>query len=730
MSIKAILAALGRLSLSIRIIAGLVLGIFVGLFFGEPAAVLQPIADIYIRLMQMTVLPYLVMSLIIGFGQLEASEAKRLAVRGGILLLLVWVLTLAVIVAMPAAFPVMESASFFSNALVEPKQPFSIADLYFTSNPFHSLSNAVIPAVVLFSSMIGIGLIGLDNRESVLGTLRVLNASIIRITRFIVSLTPVGVFAIGAVTAGTMTPETFVKLEVYFITFGAASLLLAFLVLPLLVTALTPFRYGEVIGIGREALLTAFVANNAFIVMPILVERTKVLLKQHGLLTQESDSAAEILVPIMFNFPNAGRLLTLLFIPFAAWLAGSSLSAADYSTLLAVGLPSYFAKAQVALPFLMDFFGLPHDLFQLYIPTTIISGKFDSMVTAMNLLVFALLGASAMGGFLVLQRRRLLAAAAVMVAATVVTVVAARLVLDTTIDTSYHKDEALRRMQAPRTMSSAIVHRDRSTVQQEDAAQGPPTLAQIRQRGTLRIGYDPANLPFSFFNLDGELVGFDVELAQNLAESFGVRAEFVPIEWPELPALLADGVIDVMPGTWYRPYWFPSLRLSAPYMTGTMALAVRDERRHEFANVEALRRSQGLKIGVPLDTSQVKYSMKRYFGDADVEFVTLEFWQPFFEGEHPELDAFLVPAEHGAAWTLIHPEYTVVVPQPNPVKIPSAFGLALDAAELTDAVNEWVVFASNADLIDRAYDYWVLGKGAEVKRPRWSIARDVLGWVE
>jgi ABC-type amino acid transport substrate-binding protein len=373
----------------------------------------------------------------------------------------------------------------------------------------------------------------------------------------------------------------------------------------------------------------------------------------------------------------------------------------------------------------MDFFGLPHDLFQLYIPTTIISGKFDSMVTAMNLLVFALLGAAAMGGFLVLQRRRLLAAAAITVVATAVSVIAARLILDATIDTTYHKHQALRSMHAPREISSAIVHRER-----DDTGGGPATLAQIQQRGTLRIGYDPANLPLSFFNLDDELVGFDVELAGNLAASFGVRAEFVPIEWRQLPELLADGTIDVMPGTWYRPFWFPSLRLSAPYMTATMGLAVRDERRHEFNSVEVLHRSQGLKIGVPLDISQVKYSMARYFGDAEVEFVTLEFWQPFFEGKHPELDAFLVPAEHGAAWTLLHPAYTMVVPQPNPVKVPSAFGLALDAGELTDAVNEWVVFASNEGMIDRAYDYWILGKGAETRRPRWSIVRDVLGWVD
>ncbi len=727
---KTILALLGRTSLSTRIIAGLALGIFTGLFFGEPAAVLQPVADIYIRLMQMTVLPYLVMSLIIGFGQLEADAAKRLAVRASLLLLIVWVLSLAVIAAMPIAFPAMQSASFFSNSLVEPRQPFSIADLYFTSNPFHSLSNAVIPAVVLFSSMIGIGLIGLDDRERVLGTLRVLNTSIIRITRFIISLTPVGVFAIGAVAAGTMTPETLVRLEVYFITFGAASLLLAFLVLPLLVTALTPFRYREVLAVGREALLTAFVTNNAFIVLPILVERTRVLLRRHRLLTAESESAAELLVPILFNFPNAGRLLTLLFIPFAAWLAGSTLSASDYSTLFAVGVPSYFAKAQVALPFLMDLFGLPHDLFQLYIPTTIISGKFDSMVTAMNLLAFALLGAGAMGGFLVVQRKRLLAAGAMMAAGTIITVIAVRLVLDATIDTTYHKDELLRQMHTPRDISTSVVHRDLASLRVEGASSGLPVLARIRERGSLRVGYDPVNLPFSFFNLEDQLVGFDIELAHSLAESLGVKAEFVPIEWPKLPGMLADGVIDVMPGTWYRPFWFPSLRLSAPYMTGTMGLGVRDERRHDFASVEALHRSHGLKIGVPLDISQVKYSMERYFGDADVEFVTLETWQPFFEGRHPELDAFLVPAENGSAWSLLHPEYTVVVPQPDPVKVPTAFGLALDADDLADAVNEWVVFATNEGMIQRAYDYWILGQGAGEKHPRWSIVRNVLGWVD
>lgn len=188
------------MSLSGRIVLGLVLGVLAGLFFGEPAAALQPIADVYIRLMQMTVLPYLVAALIVGFGQLDPLELRKLARRGGAMLLATWVLTFAVIALMPMTFPKMQSAAFFSSAIVEPSAEFFIADLYFSANPFSSLANSVVPAVVLFSSMMGLGLIGNPQGERVLGVLRVLSEAVVEITRFVVGLTPVGVFAIVAVT--------------------------------------------------------------------------------------------------------------------------------------------------------------------------------------------------------------------------------------------------------------------------------------------------------------------------------------------------------------------------------------------------------------------------------------------------------------------------------------------------------------------------------------------------
>ena len=44
-------------------------------------------------------------------------------------------------------------------------------------------------------------------------------------------------------------------------------------------------------------------------------------------------------------------------------------------------------------------------------------------------------------------------------------------------------------------------------------------------------------------------------------QALGVKAELVPVSWSELSTVVADGLIDVMPGVWYRPYWFAPLRL-------------------------------------------------------------------------------------------------------------------------------------------------------------------------
>ncbi|MEA2081086.1 MAG: cation:dicarboxylase symporter family transporter, partial [Pseudomonadota bacterium] len=106
-----------------RVILGLLLGIFTGLFFGESAGRLDIWGEAYIRLLQMTVIPYILVSLIGGLGRLDAGIARRIGLMGGALILLVWGIALASNLFLVQAYPDWTTASFFSTSLVESGKP-------------------------------------------------------------------------------------------------------------------------------------------------------------------------------------------------------------------------------------------------------------------------------------------------------------------------------------------------------------------------------------------------------------------------------------------------------------------------------------------------------------------------------------------------------------------------------------------------------------------------------
>ncbi|MDX2499234.1 MAG: cation:dicarboxylase symporter family transporter, partial [Deltaproteobacteria bacterium] len=153
-----------KLSLATKILIGLGLGVLAGLFFGELTSPLQIVSRAYLRLMQMTVIPYVAVALITGLGQLELSQAKKLAVRLGFLVLLFWAIAFVVIVLLPQTFPEWRVGSFFSTSLVEPKKTFKFIELYIPTNPFHALANGIVPGIVFFSVGIGVALIGIKKK--------------------------------------------------------------------------------------------------------------------------------------------------------------------------------------------------------------------------------------------------------------------------------------------------------------------------------------------------------------------------------------------------------------------------------------------------------------------------------------------------------------------------------------------------------------------------------------
>ena len=71
-------------------------------------------------------------------------------------------------------------------------------------------------------------------------------------------------------------------------------------------------------------------------------------------------------------------------------------------------------------------------------------------------------------------------------------------------------------------------------------------LEDIAARGTIRIGTTGDYIPMSYLNPDtGRYEGIDAELSQLIADSLGVRLEYVPTTWPTLAADTQAGNFDI-----------------------------------------------------------------------------------------------------------------------------------------------------------------------------------------
>jgi Na+/H+-dicarboxylate symporter len=711
---------------STRILIGLVAGIAVGLFVGEQIVAIKWAADGFVKLLQMTVLPYVTVSIASSLGRMNYASARALGLRGGAVLLLVWAIALALAFLIPLTFPPMESATFFSTTLVERRAPFNFIELYIPSNPFNSLANNVVPAVVLFSVLVGIALIHLERKQALLDVLQAAGDALAQATRFVTKLTPYGLFAIAAVAAGTLSVEQLGRLQVYLVSYVAMALLVSLWVLPGLVGALTGIPVRDLFASTRDALITAFVAGDLFIVLPQLIEASKALIARHVTQAREAADLPDTIVPASFNFPHTGKLLSISFVLFAGWFSDAAVRPADYPRLALMGPITFFGSLNVAVPFLLDLFRIPADTFQLFLASGVINSRFGTLVAAVHTLTIALLGTCAMSGALRWRHAAVLRYALVSLALTATVIGGTRVLFATVIAQTYTNDKIITGMRLLGKPVGAVVLRSRP-----DRPAEPPAAAQldaIRARGTLRVGYMADALPFSFFNDDGDLVGLDVELANALSSELGLRLEFVPVTRDDLEDTLARGECDlVMSGVAVTTERASRLLFSSAYLDETLAFVVPDEARDQFADWSTIRAKGPMALAAP-DVPYYVAKLRELVPQAQVRVFT-SIPALFAHGGQP-IDAILLPAERGSAWTLMYPKFTVVVPGPPFVKIPLAFPVARRDQALASFLNTWIELKRRDGTIDALYQHWVLGRDAARPTPRWSVVRNVLHWVD
>jgi len=712
-------------SLSSQILVGLISGLIVGLFFGAWVEPLGVLGDAFVLLLQMTVLPYLAVSLMVGLGALRPEGAARLAWRAGGALLILWSLAFATIFISSLAYPDWESASFFSSNLVASSSGFDFLSLFIPANPFSSLANTVVPAVVVFSGAVGVALIGQSEKAGLMAGLQTFKNALSSITTFVVRLAPIGIFGIAARAAATLSLDQARSLQVYMAAYVVCALLMAIWTLPALIACLTPYRWLDVMRAMRGALITAFATGSVFVVLSVLVERSKALMQDKSDDPERDEHFVDVVIPVAFTFPSVGKLLSINFILFAGWVSGYSLSYAQYPTLGIAGLASYFGATVSAIPFLLDLFQIPSDTFQMFlVADNVVGGRFGAMLAAMHLVAVALITTSAMSGALIWAPFQILRYILITAVLTVGLMLGVHFVFDAS-EHQYQGYEQLVSMKPRFEYPEADVFDSLpDAVEPEDLSQD--AVARILDRGVMRVGYSKGRLPWAFRNGEGELVGFDIEMARTLARELGVEVEFYRLSREEYAPALDAGRVDViMSGIPLTTSMLAKMSFSRPYVDETIAFIVKDHLRQEFGSRDAVTELQSPQIAVP-DLPYYVEKLKRYLPDAEI--TVLPDVRDFFRAEPGEFEALLYTAESGSAYSLVYPEFTVAVPRPDILKVPLAYAVRRGEEHMVEVLSAWIELKKRDGSIDTLFDHWVLGKAVHADTQRWSVWHDVLGF--
>jgi Na+/H+-dicarboxylate symporter/ABC-type amino acid transport substrate-binding protein len=709
----------------VQLIAAVGLGILLGLFFGESVAPLRVVGDGMIKLLQVTVLPYLLGSILAGLGRRTPTDAKRLALRGGVVLVAFWAMSLLLVAATSLAYPSRTNGDVFFSADTPATSSLDLVALYIPSNLFNSLANNVLPAVVLFGLLAGtaLGTIEASRKAALLEVLEAFNDAMTRVARFLIRITPIGVFAIAATTAGTIRSEQLVRMQLWFVVYIFSACIVSFWVLPGLVALVTPIPYRVLVSRLRNALLTAFAAGDLFIVLPIITEEGKQLLKEYGVNADEADASLGVVIPLLFNFPHTGKILSLGFLPFAAWFSGSTLSFGQWGKLASAGVLAMFGSLSGAIPFLLDMLRLPADLFALFSMSSVLNSRFGALVAAMHIAAVSLVIAVALTRGLRLHAKRLLAFAVVSVAIIALFVGGTRAVFAFVLPSTPAGIASLEGFHMRPPFTPGIL---------KGRAQSPPVrpiaghrLTHILERHVLRVGYIPDSIPYAFFNAGGELIGYDIELANVLARDLNASLEFVEVTREEMAEALASGACDIiMSGLTVSVNRAERMLVSRPYQQERLGFLVPDYDRSRFASLEAIQ-DQHLTIGIQAIDDIAPLIRQRLVFAAFVRYPSIEALVAAVPGA---INAAVLSYNRAVYLSRINPELSAVLPEETTSSIMLAYGIPNGETELRNLIDTWIDIKRGQGAFESAQAYWIRGEGLRPRQPRWSIARNLLGW--
>lgn len=715
-------------SLSFQMLIAAMLGIILGLFLGDLCSVFAPWENAYIMILKVTTVPYLICAVMHGIGRLGYSTAKTILRKGLIFISCMWAINIISIYLTVYLFPKSEGMTVSSYSNIKPST-INFAELLIPDNIFSALSNNLIPAVVVFGLLIGIALMHIKEKQPFISMLDTLVNSLTTITGWISRITPIGTFLILADRVGTMQMTTVKQIGTYLILYILGVSLLALWVIPRLVGMLTNIPAKEWLKGLSPLMLVAFTTNLVIVILPFLIELIKRQIdhyyRKDDIFKATMADQVQGIVSVIFNLP-LGSLFIAIFVFFIATfynipLGGDSQLQLFLTTFLtslgAIGLGSWINS----LNFLLDNLGLPLNAVDTYLATLPFTAGFQSMISVMEVASLSLVIALSCHGLLKWDWKRVSKQTVV----AVIPVVAFVLVFKNWIHLPPIANPA--KGLCEMSLAQPIPVKVYTQNMELPAGRTGEPLDRILSSKVLRVGYNPEVIPFCFHNNQGELVGYDMAFAYTLAKDLRCSLELIPLTLSLFPQELETGLYDIaMSSVTINEDRLRKVAFSNPYLESRIAFVMKKKYKHLYTSLASVMHDPHVKFVVRRGSAYEQLA-KSLIPDSKV--IIVNNYEDYLSC-YPN-DVLLRGEFQQISWSLTHPEYTVVFPEPQISKDIFGYAIAQGADKFLCYLNLWLELKKSEHLTQQQYDVWILGETDMSTTPerRWSVIRDVFGWT-
>lgn len=228
-------------------------------------------------------------------------------------------------------------------------------------------------------------------------------------------------------------------------------------------------------------------------------------------------------------------------------------------------------------------------------------------------------------------------------------------------------------------------------------------LEQILKRGVIRVGMSTF-VPWAMKNKEGNLIGFEVDVANRLAKDMGVNIEFVPTKWSGIiPALLTGKFDVVIGGMGIRPDRNLKVNFTIPYDYSGQSIMAHKELAKDFKSLDDFNKPE-VSIAARIGTTAAAAAQK-YMPKAQIK---------LFDDESQAVQELLNGRVHGMVASAPLPAYQVIK---NPDKLflpledsftrePNGFAIRKSDLDTLNFFDNWIRFVESEGWLKERKEYW------------------------